>query len=90
VWDRVLAIEPNDVETKAERALVELNWKADTRPLHRLIDSIRVAHSAALSNAGDAWLICALASATPPPHEMLDRNGRDSVEGGTVRFSRHL
>ena len=39
--DRVLAIEPNDVETKVSHAVVELNWKADTRPLHRLIDSIR-------------------------------------------------
>ena len=39
VWDRVLAIEPNDMESKIARALVEFNWKADTRPLHLLIDS---------------------------------------------------
>ena len=29
--DRMLTIEPNDVEAKAERAFVEVNWKADTR-----------------------------------------------------------
>ena len=68
--DRVLAIEPNDVETKAERALVELNWKADTRPLHRLIDSIRMTDSAALSNAGDAFgSFARWPSATPHLHE---------------------
>ena len=32
VLDRALAIEPNDVETKAARAVVEFDWKADTRP----------------------------------------------------------
>jgi hypothetical protein len=39
--DRVLAIEPNDVETKLARAFVELDWKADTQPAHQLIDEIR-------------------------------------------------
>ena len=89
VWDRVLAIEPNDVETKAERALVELNWKADTRPLHRLIDSIRVADSAALSNAGDAWLICALAERdTASARNALIAMGETRLRDGTVQFSR--
>ena len=39
ILDRLLAIEPNDVETKSWRAFVELDWKADTRPFHQLIDS---------------------------------------------------
>src|SRR4029453_3384052 len=34
VWERLLAIEPDDMETKFARALLEFNWKADTRPLH--------------------------------------------------------
>jgi TolB-like protein/tRNA A-37 threonylcarbamoyl transferase component Bud32 len=33
-FDRMLAIEPNDVLAKVWRAGVELNWKANTRPLH--------------------------------------------------------
>ena len=36
--DRVLTIEPDNLETKAARAFVELDWKADTRPLHQLIN----------------------------------------------------
>jgi serine/threonine protein kinase/TolB-like protein/Tfp pilus assembly protein PilF len=61
VLDRVLAIEPNDVETKVARAFVELHRKADTQPLHQLIDSIRARNSAALQSIADNWLICALA-----------------------------
>src|SRR5262245_23340409 len=38
VLDRMLAIKPNDAETKAMRASMELDWKADTQPLHQLID----------------------------------------------------
>src|SRR6266496_497934 len=40
-YDRALAIAPDDVETKIARAHVELDGKADTRPLHQLVDSIR-------------------------------------------------
>ena len=59
--DRVLAIEPNNLELKAERAFVELDWKADTRPLHQVIDSIRATNPAAMPNIADRWLVCALA-----------------------------
>ena len=41
ILDRALAIEPNDAETKVSARVVELDWKADTRPLHQLIDRIR-------------------------------------------------
>jgi serine/threonine-protein kinase len=59
--DRMLAVEPNDVQTKAARAWVELNWKANTRPLHRLIDSIRATNTGAIPDVADVWLTCALA-----------------------------
>ncbi len=58
--DRVLAIAPNDVESKAERALVELNWQADARPLHQTIDSVQATNPVAMSKIADARLICAL------------------------------
>ncbi len=59
--DRILAIEPNDVEVKAERAFVEVDWKADTRPLHQLIDEIRATNPAAMPQIAGEWLFCALA-----------------------------
>jgi TolB-like protein/Tfp pilus assembly protein PilF len=61
VLDRGLAINPNDVDTKAARGLVELDWKANTRPLHQTIDSIRAENPAGIRNVADTWLICTLA-----------------------------
>jgi serine/threonine-protein kinase len=89
VWDRVLAIEPNDVETKVERALVEFNWKADTHPLHQLIDSIRTENSSALLSAADAWFICALAERDAvAAQNALIALGETPIRDGTIRFSR--
>ena len=61
VLSRALNIEPNNKETKVALALVELNWKGDTRPLHQTIDSIRAADPAATPVFADGWLMCALA-----------------------------
>jgi tetratricopeptide (TPR) repeat protein len=60
ILDRILAIEPNNVEAKAGRAFVEVNWKADTRALHRLIDEIRTTNPAAIAKIAPSWLSCAL------------------------------
>jgi serine/threonine-protein kinase len=38
-----------------------VNWKADTGPLHQLIDEIRATSPAALPKIADSWLLCALA-----------------------------
>src|SRR5215831_19191264 len=48
VLDRALGIQPNDAATKAMHALVDLDWKADTRRVHELIKEIRAKDSAAL------------------------------------------
>ncbi len=59
--DRMLAIEPNNVGVKAVRAFVEVDWKADTGPLHQLIDEIRTTNPAAMPKIAFRWLPCALA-----------------------------
>jgi len=61
VLDRALAIKPDDVETRAARALVDLDRKADTRPLHEMVASIQQKDPAALTRIADTWLLCALA-----------------------------
>jgi TolB-like protein/class 3 adenylate cyclase len=60
-WDRVLAIRPDDSHEKVARAAVELDWKADTRPLHHAIDSIRATNPGRLQSIADLWIFCALA-----------------------------
>jgi len=59
--DRILAIEPNNVGVKAVRAFVEVDWKADTGPLHQLVDEIRTTNPAAMPKIAFRWLPCALA-----------------------------
>jgi TolB-like protein len=59
--DRVLTIDPNNFPVKADRAFVEVNWKADTRPLHQVMDEIRATNPAAMPKIADRWLLCALA-----------------------------
>ena len=63
--DRLLAIEPNDVDTKVWRAFAEFDWKGDTRSLHRSIDEIRAKNPAALQKVSDSWFYCALAERDP-------------------------
>ena len=59
--DRILAFEPNDAAIRAERALVELNSKADTQPLHQMLESIRTTNPSAVPSIANLWLFCALA-----------------------------
>jgi TolB-like protein/class 3 adenylate cyclase/Tfp pilus assembly protein PilF len=61
ILDRGIEIKPDDVETKVARAVLELDWKADTRPLHQTIDSVRRENPAAIRNLADNWFLCALA-----------------------------
>jgi TolB-like protein/class 3 adenylate cyclase/Tfp pilus assembly protein PilF len=65
VIDRAIAVEPDDVETRVTRELVALDWKADTRPLHRIIDDIRAQNPDAVQNIADVWVLCAFAERDP-------------------------
>jgi serine/threonine protein kinase/tetratricopeptide (TPR) repeat protein len=38
--DRVIALQPNDAKIKLERSMLEISWRADTRPLHAAIEKI--------------------------------------------------
>lgn len=69
VHDRVLAIKPDDVQTKVSRAGIELDWKADTRPMREVIDSIRNNNPAKLPTIADTWLMAALAERNPTDAE---------------------
>jgi serine/threonine-protein kinase len=90
--DRVLAFEPNNAVTKVERALVELNSTADTRPLHQMIDSIRATNPAAMPSIADAWLFCALAerdaAATRDALTTLGENPMNLGSDDNVHFKR--
>jgi serine/threonine protein kinase/tetratricopeptide (TPR) repeat protein len=87
--ERSLAIAPNDVETKVTLAFVELHWKADTRPLHQMIDSIRATNPAAMENNTQAWLFCTLAERdTASAKNALLASGETALSDSSVHFNR--
>jgi TolB-like protein/Tfp pilus assembly protein PilF len=67
--DRALAIVPDNVETRANRGLYYLCWKADTRPLRQAIDAILAQGPSAIASAADTWFFCALADRDPAAAE---------------------
>ncbi len=60
VFDRALMIEPNNVQVRTFRADLDIAWKADTRALHEIIDSLRDNNPRALHEIADSWVTCAL------------------------------
>jgi len=93
--DRALSIKPDDPETRAQRALASLDWKADTRPLHQTIDEIRAKNPAAIQSVADVWFVCALAERDAPAAEMAlaalgDAKFGDNVTTFNATFGRGL
>jgi serine/threonine protein kinase/tetratricopeptide (TPR) repeat protein len=87
--ERALAIKPDDLDTKVARALMEVDWKADTRPLHRLIDEFRAENSADIENVADAWLICALAERdATAANTALNASGENPLSDDVIQFNR--
>jgi TolB-like protein/Tfp pilus assembly protein PilF len=60
VLDRALTIAPKDLDTRVARATVEVDWRADTRPLRATIESILADDPSAAPNLADSWLNLAL------------------------------
>ena len=60
---------PDNVETRANRELDYMCWKADTRPLHQTIDAILAQGPSAIASAASAWFDCALAERDPAAAE---------------------
>ncbi|PWT82265.1 MAG: hypothetical protein C5B58_08525 [Acidobacteria bacterium] len=88
ILDRMLTIQPNDAETKVTRAFVELDWKADSHPMHQLIDEIRTKDPRAIQSVADTWLECALAERDPAAAEnALAALGENSLGNTIPRYS---
>ena len=86
---RVLAIEPNRIDTEVFLASVDFHWKADIGPVHRMIDSIRTTNPSALPSIADAWLTCALAERDPDvAANAIVASGENGFGDDTVHFNR--
>jgi TolB-like protein len=63
--DRALALVPRDLDTRVTRALVDLEWRADPRPLRETIRTILAENPAAAVDLADQWLYLALCERDP-------------------------
>jgi TolB-like protein/Tfp pilus assembly protein PilF len=90
VLDHALAIDPNNLDIKLERAAVEFYWKADTRPLRQMVDSIRSTNPAATGDIAEYWLGCALAErdATAAKNAVIAAGENPAFTDEAVHFSR--
>src|SRR5213082_627024 len=86
--DRGLTIKPGDVEIGTTRASVDLDWKADPRPLHQMLQSL---NSDAIKNVADTWFNCAMAEHDPAAAERaLSALGETDIGLDAVYLNREL
>ncbi len=91
VLERALAIEPNHAGLKVSRAEVEFNSKANTLPLHQLIDELRAKDPATIPSVADSWFFCALAERDPAAAVTASAAlGENNVGNAAVRYSAHV
>jgi len=88
--DRALAVEPNNIDIKLELAAVDFYWKADTRPLHQMVDSIRATNPAATQDIAEYWLFYALAErdGAAAKKAVIAAGENPALTDETVDFSR--
>jgi len=55
--DRAVALAPKDVAVRVQRAEVDVDWRADTKPLHSTIQAIIANEPAAIGLVADQWLL---------------------------------
>src|SRR5205809_2820532 len=67
--DDVLAITPKDVTSKVQRAWVDLQWRADPKPLHMTIETILAQDPSAVPAIVIQWLELALSERDPAAAE---------------------
>ena len=79
ILDRAVALAPKDVSVRFQRANVDLDWRADTKPLDSTIQAIIANEPAAIELVVDQWLLLALwerdPSAASRALSLLDVNG---------------
>jgi len=60
ILDRALALTPKDAATRAQRAVMELYWRANPQPLMSTVQAVLAEDSHAGANMADYWLEAAL------------------------------
>src|SRR5439155_9783789 len=62
-------ITPDDIAVASSIAFVDLDWRADTAPLHQFIDRLRSERLSGVGDTADIGFLCALAERDPAAAE---------------------
>jgi tetratricopeptide (TPR) repeat protein len=77
--DRAVALAPKDVSVRVQRAGIDLDWRADTKPLDSTIQAIIAHEPGAMKLVADQWLVLAIwerdSSAAERALSLVDANG---------------
>jgi TolB-like protein/Tfp pilus assembly protein PilF len=91
ILDRALALRPDDLEVRMDRANVEMEWKANTKPVHQLIDEIQAKEPGALQDVADFWLSCTLSERDPAASvKALAALGDNSIGTERIKYGPRL
>ncbi|PYI77518.1 MAG: hypothetical protein DMF04_06075 [Verrucomicrobia bacterium] len=84
VLDRVLTILPQDANTRMQRALVDLDWRADLQPLRSAITWVATENRGAIPEVADYWRLLALCDRNPVTagQALANTSLEGSEEGG--------
>ena len=82
-----LAVFPDDLDTRIWPAYAEFQAKADTRPLHQMLDLIRATNPARMRDISEWPLACALAERdATTAKNALDTHSEDPIDLGLEVF----
>lgn len=60
ILDQAVALAPKDVTTRVQRATVDLDWRADPKPLHDVMQAVLADQPDAANVIAEKWLFLAL------------------------------
>jgi TolB-like protein/Tfp pilus assembly protein PilF len=87
--DRALTIDPKSVTTRVQRAMVELEWRADPKRLHETIHEVLTTTPDVAGELADAWLLLALVERDhAEAQRALAAMGPDSCRDQRIAFPR--
>jgi TolB-like protein/Tfp pilus assembly protein PilF len=86
--DRAIAVAPRDAELRAFRAWLDLQWRADSRPLHKVFETMMNENAPAAALTGEIWLDLAMCERDPVLAERALASVGDGFYRNQLLFSR--
>ena len=81
--DRAIAVAPQDIDLRVSRASLDLDFRADSKPLHKILDE----NAAVVADPGQLWLDVALCERDPALAELALAAAWDGFNQGQLFFS---